>query len=167
MARSATSSPQSLALRPAIAQDSAILAKLDAGLSFTPWSEQRFADCCYDRPGNTLCRAEVLVLGGRLIGFAVYQCVLDEATLMNIGVEADSQQHGFGARLLQRGLQRMQSQGARRCLLEVRASNLAATRLYQKFNFTVDGHRKDYYQTAEGREDALLMSCPLAPPTGE
>ena len=40
-------------------------------------------------------------------------------------------------------------------------SNAAARALYASAGFLVDGRRKAYYRTAEGREDALLMSCDL------
>jgi len=51
--------------------------------------------------------------------------------------------------------------GAKRCLLEVRASNAAARGLYRSLGFQVDGVRKNYYPAATGREDALLMSREL------
>jgi ribosomal-protein-alanine N-acetyltransferase len=52
--------------------------------------------------------------------------------------------------------------GIARCLLEVRASNLAAQGLYQSLGFMSDGRRKNYYPKGSGREDALLMSLTLA-----
>ena len=42
-------------------------------------------------------------------------------------------------------------------LLEVRLSNFRAIRLYQERGFVKIGERRDYYKTALGREDALLM----------
>jgi RimJ/RimL family protein N-acetyltransferase len=41
--------------------------------------------------------------------------------------------------------------------LEVRKSNVAAIKLYEKFGFEVDGERKKYYR--DNGEAALLMSC--------
>ena len=45
--------------------------------------------------------------------------------------------------------------GARSALLEVRASNLAARRLYEKHGFVVEGVRRRYY--SHPPEDAVLM----------
>jgi ribosomal-protein-alanine N-acetyltransferase len=54
---------------------------------------------------------------------------------------------------------------AERLLLEVRAGNQRAIALYQQAGFGEDGCRKGYYPAVKGttgREDALLMSRPLA-----
>ena len=48
--------------------------------------------------------------------------------------------------------------GAVCCFLEVRESNLAAHGLYRALGFRTDGARANYYLTATGREDAVLMS---------
>ncbi|MFA5760847.1 MAG: GNAT family N-acetyltransferase, partial [Dehalococcoidales bacterium] len=40
--------------------------------------------------------------------------------------------------------------------LEVRASNMAAQRLYQKYGFTSRGVRKGYYN--DNREDGIIMT---------
>ena len=49
------------------------------------------------------------------------------------------------------------SLGARRISLEVRPSNHAARKLYEKFGFTIKGVRKHYYFD----EDGLVMFCEL------
>jgi ribosomal-protein-alanine N-acetyltransferase len=43
--------------------------------------------------------------------------------------------------------------------LEVRRSNIAAQRLYEKYGFEVLGARKAYY--SDNREDALIMTKKL------
>jgi len=51
-------------------------------------------------------------------------------------------------------------QGYLLVLLEVRASNIAAQKLYAQLDFTELGRRKGYYvpeQKGEEREDAILM----------
>jgi len=49
----------------------------------------------------------------------------------------------------------------RMALLEVRVSNVAAYRLYQKLGFDEIGLRKDYYPARVGREDAILLAREL------
>tara|TARA_B110000259_G_scaffold149197_1_gene168349 strand:- start:3172 stop:3318 length:147 start_codon:yes stop_codon:yes gene_type:complete len=41
--------------------------------------------------------------------------------------------------------------------LEVRVSNIAAIRLYEKNGFNELGVRDNYYNTLQGKEDGLLM----------
>ena len=51
--------------------------------------------------------------------------------------------------------------GARSLLLEVRPSNAAAIRLYQRYGFERIGMRPGYYPAVGGREDALVMRVAL------
>ncbi len=97
-----------------------------------------------------------------LQGFALCQCLADEATLMNIGVTRSWQGRGLGRALLKDVIDRLRAQHIARLLLEVRVGNQAAISLYQYFGFIDDGLRKGYYPAANGREDALLMSLDLA-----
>ncbi|MEX2365017.1 MAG: GNAT family N-acetyltransferase, partial [Pseudohongiellaceae bacterium] len=46
--------------------------------------------------------------------------------------------------------------------LEVRPSNQAAIRLYEKTGFKEIGIRPDYYPDKFGREDALVMALTLS-----
>ncbi|NBS11482.1 MAG: ribosomal-protein-alanine N-acetyltransferase, partial [Gammaproteobacteria bacterium] len=45
--------------------------------------------------------------------------------------------------------------------LEVRASNGAAQRLYDRAGFNELGRRRNYYPTASGREDAMVYGLQL------
>ena len=42
--------------------------------------------------------------------------------------------------------------------LEVSIKNIPAQKLYQKFNFVQTGIRKNYYQTNDGKTDALCLT---------
>lgn len=120
-----------------------------------PWSESLLRSClCAPYWGE-------MAGDGQPLGFYLFQQVLDEVTLMNICVDPQAQGRGIGATLLARALERAVATGAVQCFLEVRASNLAALALYHKMGFQEDGRRKGYYPTADGREDAVLMSRAL------
>jgi ribosomal-protein-alanine N-acetyltransferase len=50
---------------------------------------------------------------------------------------------------------------SREAFLEVRPSNLAAIRLYQRLGFEQIGIRRGYYQAPDGREDAIVLKLNL------
>ena len=66
---------------------------------------------------------------------------------------------GFGRRLLEHLLERAAAAGIGEAFLEVRPSNLAAIRLYQRLGFEQIGIRRGYYQAADGREDAIVLKA--------
>jgi ribosomal-protein-alanine N-acetyltransferase len=143
-------------LRELSAGDAAALHALEVATNAFPWSLQQFSDSF----GAGHCGWGV-ERAGALQGFALFSQILDEATLLNILVCAEAQRQGLARRLLQTALPELSRRGARRCLLEVRVGNAAAIALYRRFGFGVDGRRRDYYPTLDGREDALLMSRDL------
>jgi ribosomal-protein-alanine N-acetyltransferase len=121
-----------------------------------PWSRQQFAD--------GLAGSEFgwgIELDDELIGFALFNKVLDEATLLDIAVRPDLQRRGLARELLSSALRALLAQQLARCLLEVRVTNDAAIALYKTLGFIEDGRRRHYYPAATGREDALLMSVAL------
>jgi ribosomal-protein-alanine N-acetyltransferase len=140
--------------------DATALAALDKRVNPSPWSAKQFCEAC----AGEQSRERVLLLGSgaRIKGFVVYSQVLDEASIHNIAVDPGLRGRGLGELLLSTALARVRDVGARRCFLELRASNEAAHRLYRKLGFQPDGLRKGYYAaTACGREDAVLMSMVL------
>ena len=121
-----------------------------------PWSAGNFADslrAAYD------CRT--WRMQGELVGYFVLMCAAGEAHLLNLSVAASHQRHGHGAALLREASRIARSRGARAMFLEVRPSNQAGQRLYTRFGFRRVGVRRDYYPSASGREDALVLSLPL------
>jgi ribosomal-protein-alanine N-acetyltransferase len=141
--------------------DAASMQKIEASVVSWPWSLQQYEDAfsagylmwgCFENPANHT----------ELQAFALFQQVLDECTLMNLVVHTGCQRQGFAYNLLQKTLRMLKNEYAiNRCLLEVRESNIAAIRLYQKMGFEIDGLRKNYYPASTGRETAVLMSCNL------
>ena len=63
--------------------------------------------------------------------------------------------HGIGRSLMIDLLERSRQRGALCATLEVRASNIAAIRLYEGLGFVSAGLRKAYYPN--NREDAVIM----------
>ncbi|OOF81734.1 ribosomal-protein-alanine N-acetyltransferase [Rodentibacter ratti] len=102
-----------------------------------------------------------LVKDKRIIGFAICQIVLDEATLFNISVEPAMQGKGLGKLLLNELMIQLKEKNIQTLWLEVRESN-SARWLYEKQGFNEVDIRKNYYPMPDGRrENAVVMACYL------
>lgn len=98
--------------------------------------------------------------GSRCLGFALISLVVGEAELLDIVVEPRTQGQGMGRALLEEVLKQLSGK-AERLYLEVRVSNASAFALYENLGFAEFGVRANYYPTANGREDGLLMGLEL------
>ena len=95
-----------------------------------------------------------LIENDQIIGFAICQIVLDEATLFNIAILPSHQGNGLGKLLLK-------EKAVQTLWLEVRESNPARF-LYEKIGFNEVDIRKNYYpKPSGGRENAVVMACYL------
>ena len=105
------------------------------------------------------CRAWCLVKGEQAVAAIWYQCAAERAEMVDLRVLAAERRQGFGRQLLWASLTALG--GLSSVDLEVRSSNLPARALYESLGFCEAGTRPDYYATANGREDAVLMSVSL------
>jgi ribosomal-protein-alanine N-acetyltransferase len=92
---------------------------------------------------------------GAVVGFCAFWRVLDELHINNLAVVPEHRRAGVGSALLARVLEEGARLGAARATLEVRASNVAARALYERFAFRVAGVRRAYY--SHPVEDALVL----------
>ena len=150
--------PEAFTIRRGEASDLQHMAELERQLSDSPWSLSQFLNGSLSEEQFSLVAEDARE---QLAGFAIFQRVLDEGSLLNIAVAPELQGRGLGGRLLAAGLEQLRGDGATRCLLEVRVGNLPAIALYRGRGFVDDGVRKDYYPSPTGREHALLMSLNL------
>ena len=91
-----------------------------------------------------------------VVGFAGIWILADEAHITNIAVRNLYQRQGIGELLLIATIDLSAELKTTLLTLEVRASNLPAQKLYEKYGFVQAGLRRAYY--TDNREDALLMS---------
>jgi [ribosomal protein S18]-alanine N-acetyltransferase len=97
---------------------------------------------------------------GEIIGgFIAARLLGDELHINNVAVRTCYRRRGMGGALLGAVLKEAALRGARAALLEVRATNVAAQALYERYGFRLTGRRRDYY--TDPKEDALLMSAKL------
>jgi len=99
----------------------------------------------------------------RLVGFALYSYLFDEAELLRICVEPEHRGLGLSVHAMSLHIASLRRKGVHRLMLEVRESNRPARGLYTTLGFAVDGVRKDYYPACGDapKEDAILMSLKL------
>jgi ribosomal-protein-alanine acetyltransferase len=96
---------------------------------------------------------------GEVAGFLVARRLSSELEILNFAVESEWRRCGIGAALLEEALQWAETFQATQAILEVRPSNLAALRFYERHKFEVVGRRPRYYTAPV--EDALLLTATL------
>jgi [ribosomal protein S18]-alanine N-acetyltransferase len=94
-----------------------------------------------------------------IAGFSGIWMMAGEAHVTNIAVRQEYRGRGLGEFLLLATYDLAQSQNASFMTLEVRASNIRAQGLYNKYGFVEMGIRKGYY--LDNHEDAVIMSTDM------
>jgi ribosomal-protein-alanine N-acetyltransferase len=92
----------------------------------------------------------------RVVGYAGLAVFGDEGHVLTLGVTGTAQGRGLGGALLRSLLDRAADRGAGRVLLDVRADNEVAQRLYRRHGFEPIGLRRRYYQPSG--TDAVVMA---------
>lgn len=117
----------------------------------TPWSLESLAK----ELANPVAVYEIAEIEGKIIGYGGLWCVMDEGEITNIAVDPEHRKQGIGEAVLKALLNAGQMRNLRVIHLEVRSSNVAARRLYEKFGFESISIRKNYYK--QPIEDAVIM----------
>tara|TARA_B100001989_G_scaffold78746_1_gene54241 strand:+ start:12657 stop:13133 length:477 start_codon:yes stop_codon:yes gene_type:complete len=118
----------------------------------TPWSKQTFEKILEQRSLSF-----VVIENSQIVGFCIAHKILDECHLQNISVIEAMRRRGVGNFMLDILKKRTSLSGISSILLEVRKSNKVAQDFYRENGFHELSIRKDYYQTKNGREDAIIM----------
>jgi len=114
----------------------------------------------YDRVARGEMAGWIAEEESKVIGFIVARRVINEIEILNFAVDPAARGRGTGAALLQETIVWGKTFSAVQVILEVRASNAAALRFYEKHNFRVSGKRARYYDSPT--EDALLLNAPVS-----
>ena len=153
---SAQIQPPHPVIRPLRPEDIDALVSIEEAAYPFPWSRGIFTDCI--RVGYA-CYG--LQLARMLAGYVIYNWAAVECNLLNLAVHPDWRRRGYGSDLLEHAISQAGLHGCEAMFLEVRPSNTDATRLYLKRGFEVIGRRPAYYQSDDGREDAIVMRMEL------
>lgn len=127
-------------------------AELEKQIFSVPWSREGFARAL-EQKGTIYLAA---VRRERVLGYCGLWGVLDEGEITNVAVSPEARNAGIGRALLKELIRQAETEGLRKLFLEVRESNEAARRLYERCGFRTDGRRKNFYDRP--KEDAVLMS---------
>lgn len=152
-------------IRPAVTIERMTIADLEEVLlieevSFpVPWSRRTFLTELSAPPFSCLFVARPAGARSPVIGYVCCWVISDEMHLLNLVVRPEHRGSGIGEELLRYVIAVAQEQGAKHGILEVRASNMAARRLYEQCGFRVAAVRPSYYTNPQ--EDAVIMSCVL------
>ena len=132
------------------------IAELEQQLFSSPWPRSAFV---YELSGNPFAAVYVLEENGEIIGYVDRWILYDRAEIATIGVCKEHRRKGYAQQLMDRVIADAQEAGCENITLEVRVSNDAAVRFYEKNGFITVNTRKNYYE--DNGEDAWLMVKPL------
>jgi len=146
-----------LTLRGLTWPDIPVLTALESELfADDAWSERTWWAELAGRPRRSYVLAE---RGGEVVGYAGVDCGNDVADVMTLAVARSAQGRGIGKLLMRWLIAAARHSGAGQLMLEVRADNAAAQRLYTTMGFATLTVRRRYYQP--GDVDALIMRLHL------
>jgi len=138
-------------------QDLSAIEEIERRSYPTPWSRSMFA--------GELAKPASVCLGAfegeRLAGYMIISRYVDAWHVMNIAVDPEFRRRGIATALLERLFELTEDESRRGYTLEVRVSNEAAIKLYERLGFRSRGIRRGYY--TDNREDALIMWRDAAP----
>lgn len=139
-------------IRKMTAEDVPAAAALERICFSEPWSENVYL--------QTLANENALYLlaeneDGELAGICGLLDILGEGDISNVAVAEPFRRQKVAERMMAELLRQGRERGITAFTLEVRASNEAAIRLYEKFGFICEGRRKRFYREPE--EDALIL----------
>ena len=149
-----------LRIRPMAIGDLQAVQGIEHASFTTPWPPQAYRQ---ELETNRLAHYLVGQLGDEVMAYGGVWLMVDEAHITTFAVHPAYRRRRIGERLLLAMLDLSVDRHAREATLEVRLSNLAARRLYEKYGFRPVGIRPRYY--SDNQEDALIMTTePLGSP---
>jgi ribosomal-protein-alanine N-acetyltransferase len=128
--------------------------KIELDVNPSPWKYETFLSSFEVGHKGLICKKDNL-----MIGFIIFSPISPEAHILSISVRNEMQSKGIGTLLLKSMLDQCKVMNYKKIFLEVRVSNEKAINFYEKFGFSKDAIRDNYY--TDNSEDALLMSLSI------
>lgn len=108
---------------------------------------------------NTCWHFLVAEVNNTVVGYISFYTIIDETEIVNLCVLPEYRRAGIARALVNGAIDMSRSLGASKLMLEVRASNTGAIKLYEGFGFFPVGVSKNHYSSPT--EDAILMNSEL------
>jgi ribosomal-protein-alanine N-acetyltransferase len=138
-------------VRPMIAEDLEQVVEIEKASMPSPWYKELFEE----ELKREAARYFVGEVDGQVAGYMGYWEAPQEAHIINLAIAPQFRQKGLGFQMMEYCLRFANQKGARLATLEVRESNEAALKLYEKMNFRTVAIRKKYY--SDNQENAVVM----------
>jgi ribosomal-protein-alanine N-acetyltransferase len=145
--------PVRLSIEPMRVEDLPAVHAIERASFTTPWPSHAYRS---ELETNRLAHYLVARANTEVVGYGGMWIMVDEAHITTFAVDPRWRRRRIGERLLVALLDVAVARRAREATLEVRLSNLAARRLYEKYGFRPVGLRPRYY--SDDNEDALIMT---------
>ena len=113
---------------------------------------------------NSIARnlCHLVAVTDRVVGWCDVQPVMGEARahvgVLGMGLVPEARGQGIGTRLMAAALAGAWARGLTRVQLTVRADNLSAIRLYQRFGFVVEGCLRRDFRVDDEVHDGIVMA---------
>ena len=104
---------------------------------------------------SSICLGAIDSERNELVAYLIISRYVDAWHVMNVAVAEPYRRRGIASGLMERLFEDTARDSRRGYTLEVRVSNEAAIRLYERLGFKARGIRRGYY--TDNREDALIM----------
>ena len=131
------------------------VAELEKLCFSAPWSYEMLCAEGLRPEAEFLCA----FVDGAFAGYAGMLCVLDEGQICNVAVCPPFRRMGVGEALMTAQKNAGLARGLSVMMLEVRAGNTAAQKLYEKLGWEKVGVRRNFYSAP--REDGVLYNLYL------
>lgn len=119
-----------------------------------PWKKHYFiAELTHDISRFYVARDRE---SGKITGYIIFWVIEDTIELHNIAVHGDFKRKGIGTKMIDFLLTAAAEKNVKEIFLEVRRSNAAAIKFYEKFKFKQINCRKNYFDSPT--EDALVFA---------
>ncbi len=128
------------------------IAEIERECFSTPWSENSLFEELENPNAHFYCA----VSDGKVIGYGGMHSVVGENYIDNIAVTCSYRKMGVATKILQKLVETAEYENGEFISLEVRESNDAAIKLYEKNGFCKVGVRRNFYQKPS--ENAIIMT---------
>jgi ribosomal-protein-alanine N-acetyltransferase len=155
-----------ITVSPVVISDIPQILEIENECQPEPWTEKAFLEEI-DKAYSQLLAARLATGAsnpGRppqdVAGYVCFWSVAGEIQILDVAVRRDLRRRGIGRKLIEAAIRAGREENAGCVTLEVRESNLAASKLYETLGFRIIGRRPNYYEVT--KESAILMELDIA-----